>query len=182
MKAAGAAAAPGTLVGVVGNTNALVAASASGGKASVTAITRGSQMAAEAELAKAAGVDPSSVKSVIAWGSGVADVSHATVAGKWALKDGADPLPSVPAASTALAADAIVAHMKDWATGSDGKWVSMGVPAVGDFGMGEGVFYSVPCVCTPGEYKRIGGVTLTPAVAEAMEKERSALLAEKAGL
>jgi len=173
MKAAGAAAAPGALVGVVGISNAMAAAA--GSKASVTAITRGTQMAAEAELAKAAGVDPAAVKGVITWGSGVADISHATVSGKWALKDGADPLPSV-APSDTMAADAIVAHMKDWAMGSDGKWVSMGVPAVGDYGMGEGFFFSVPCVCSPGEYKRVGGVTLTPAVAEVMEKERAALL------
>lgn len=33
--------------------------------------------------------------------------------------------------------------------------------------------------CVQGDYKRVGGVTLTPAVAEAMEKDRLALLAEK---
>ena len=69
-------------------------------------------------------------------------------------------------------------HMKDWALGSEDKWVSMGVPAVGDYGMGTGFFYSVPVTCTPGSYKRVGGVTLTPAVATAMEADRVALLAE----
>jgi len=179
MKAAGAAIGADTLAGVVGLTNALAASTASGGKGSVTAITRPAQMAAEGELAAAAGVDPASVKHVIAWGTGIADVSHSIVGGKWGFKDGGNPLPAVSDPSSAVSADAVVAHMRDWATGSDGKWVSMGVPAVGDYGMGSGLFYSVPVVCTPGEYKRVGGVTLTPAVAEAMEKDRLALLAEK---
>ena len=51
----------------------------------------------------------------------------------------------------------------------------MGVPAVGDYGMGEGFFYSVPCVCVPGEYKRVGGVTMTAEVAAACEAERAKL-------
>jgi malate dehydrogenase len=172
MKAAGAAIGADALVGVVGVTNAMVASSA--GKGSVTAITRPAQAAAESAIASATGADPASVKQVIAWGTGVADTSHAMVGGKWFKGE-------VPASepSTAVAADAIVAHMKDWALGSDGKWVSMGVPAVGDYGMGSGFFYSVPVVCTPGEFKRVGGVTLTPAVAEVMEKDRLALLAEK---
>jgi len=138
-------------------------------------------MAAASALAAAAGVAPTDVSNVIAWGNGVADISHAQVGGKWALKETSmEALPAAASASAEATADAVVAHMNDWALGSDGKWVSMGVPAVGDYGMGEGIFYSVPVVCTPGEYKRVGGVTLSPAVAEAMEAERTALFSEKA--
>ena len=77
--------------------------------------------------------------------------------------------------STGIEADGIVAHMKDWALGSGNKWVSMGVPAVNDYGMGTGFFYSVPVVTTPGSYKRVGGISLTPEVAMAMETSRAAL-------
>ena len=56
----------------------------------------------------------------------------------------------------------------------------MGVPAVGDYGMGEGFFFSVPVVCEPGEYKRVGGVTMTPEVAAVLESSRTALAAEAA--
>lgn len=174
MKAVGAAAGAETLVAVMGNANAAAVAASS--KASVTAITRAVEMAAAKGLADAAGVPPTEVENVIAWGTGVADVSHATVAGKWALKVVDSPLPAVESPKAAAAADAVVAHMKDWALGSGGKWVSMGVPAVGDYGMGEGLFYSVPVVCTPGAYKRVGGVSLTPEVADVMEKERQAIL------
>jgi len=64
--------------------------------------------------------------------------------------------------------------------GSEGKWVSMGVPATGSYGTGAGLFYSVPVVCTPGKYKRVGSVSLTPEVAEVREESRLALVAEKA--
>jgi malate dehydrogenase len=121
-------------------------------------------------------------EQVISWGDGIADISHATVGGKWALKVSDAALPEVGEPSVATAADAAVMHIKDWALGSDGKWVSMGVPAVGDYGMGEGFFYSVPVVCTPGDYKRVGGVTMTAEVAGALEASRSALAADAAKL
>jgi len=142
------------------------------GKAALTG-----SLAAEVELASTAGVSLGAVSNVISWGDGIADISHATVGGKWALgKGGAtSPLPSICEMSAGLQADAAVMHMRDWALGSDGAWVSMGVPAVGDYGMGSGLFFSVPVVCTPGEYKRIGGVTLTPEVASALESSRVAL-------
>ena len=112
---------------------------------------------------------------------GIADVSHAKVAGKWALKEGGAALPAVdPTAS--VEADAIVAHMKAWATGSGGKWVSMGVPAVGDYGLGEGLFFSVPVTCEAGSYKRIGGVSMSPEVASTLEASRTALAGEAASL
>lgn len=172
--ALGKAAPAGSLVAAAGCAAAKAAAA---GPASVTAITRAPQLAAEVELASSAGVSLSAVSNVISWGDGIADISHATVGGKWALgKGGAtSPLPSIGDMSAGLQADAAVMHMRDWALGSDGAWVSMGVPAVGDYGMGTGFFFSVPVVCTPGEYKRIGGVTLTPEVASALESSRLAL-------
>lgn len=117
---------------------------------------------------------------VISWADGTVDISHATVAGKWALKDGAAPMPAVGDISEGIEADAAVSHMKNLALGSEGAWVSMGVPAVGDYGMGSGFYYSVPVVCTPGAYKRVGGVTLTTDVAAALESGRVALTSSAA--
>ena len=177
---AAAGGASGVLVGVLGNTNALAAQKASGLPASqFSSITRHAQMAGEQALSKAAGSEK--VSNVIAWGAGVADLSHAVVDGKWALKqEGVEALPATGEASPELVAEAAVAHMKDWALGSDGKWVSMGVPATGDYGLGEGIFYSVPVTCAPGEYKRVGGVTMAPEVAAVLESSRTALAAEAA--
>jgi len=171
--ALGKAAPKGALVAALGCAGA--SAAAKGSAASVTGITRGPQLAAEVQLAAAAGVSPSAVSHVISWGSGIVDISHATVAGKWALRTSKAALPEVGEISAAMQADAAVMHMKDWALGSGGEWASMGVPAVGDYGMGEGFYFSVPCTCTPGEYKRIGGVTMTPEVATALEADRVAV-------
>ncbi len=57
--------------------------------------------------------------------------------------------------------------------------VSMGVPAAGsDYGIDQGLYFSVPVVCYPdGEYRRIGGVSMTADVAAACEKSRVALAA-----
>lgn len=134
--------APSAVVSVIGNTNALVAA-AGAPNATVTAVTRHVQMDAEAQLSAKLGGKP---KNVIAWGSGIADVSHATVDGKWAL-DEVDQ--AIPATAADVTAEAVVAHVKDLACGSDGAWACMGVPAVGDFGTGTGIFYSVPTVTFP---------------------------------
>jgi len=161
---------------VLSEADAAAAKAAKATKASVTAITTPAAAAAAKALATSAGVPETEVSNVIAWGTGVADVSHATVGGKWALKLTDSALPAAAPLSAAATADAIIAHMKAWALGSGGEWVSMGVPAVGDYGMGEGFFYSVPVVCEPGAYKRVGGVTLTPEVATMMEKERQAIL------
>lgn len=178
MAALGKAASKGCLVGAAGCANA--AKAAKGSSAVVTAITSAPALAASVELATAAGVSPSAVEHVISWADGTVDISHATVAGKWALKDGAAPMPAVGDISEGIEADAAVSHMKNLALGSEGAWVSMGVPAVGDYGMGSGFYYSVPVVCTPGAYKRVGGVTLTTDVAAALESGRVALTSSAA--
>ncbi len=173
------AASAGVLVAVLGNTNAMAAAKASGlPEGRVTAIIP-EQMAGTYALAKQAGALRYDVENVVAWGNGVIDFSHATVNGKWALSAVPDAAVPTGAPSDAHVGHAIVNHMNAWANGTD-KWVSMGVPAVDDFGMGTGFFYSVPCVCYPGEYKRVGGVSLTPAVADAMEASRKQILGEVA--
>ena len=55
------------------------------------------------------------------------------------------------ASSAASAASAIVDHMRDWACGSRGHWVSMGVPTDGaTYGVAAGLFFSMPCIwCAP---------------------------------
>jgi malate dehydrogenase len=176
---------PDVKVAVVGNTNAQVAWQASKIKGKhFSAVTKHVQMLAEKSLAASAGVDVADVSNVIAWGSGIADVSHAIVGGKWALSAGAEPLPAVGEADESIIADAIVGTVKAWVGGTKGDaWVCMGVPAAGDYGTGSGIFFSVPVFCSDGEYFRVGGVHMTAAVAEKLEADRLALLGEakKAG-
>jgi len=166
----------GGLVAVSGCANAAIVA-ANAPTASVTAITRITQASAETQLAAKTGMPVESISRVSIWGEDAIDLSSATLGGKWALDVVGDWTPDASAPDAAVAADAIVSHMKDWALGSGGKWSSMGVPATGDYGLGSGFFYSVPVTCVPGEYKRVGGIPISPALATSMEAQRVALSA-----
>lgn len=55
----------------------------------------------------------------------------------------------------------------------------MGVLANGAYGTGEDIVYSVPTVCYPGQYRRIGGISIDPFSAEQMEKTRKELVEER---
>ena len=57
------------------------------------------------------------------------------------------------ASSAASAASSAVDHMRDWAKGSDGQWVSMAIPSDGSYGIKPGVVYSYPVVTKGGQYE-----------------------------
>ena len=66
---------------------------------------------------------------------------------------------SVVAAS---AANAAIDHMRDWALGTNGKWVTMGIPSGGEYGIPKDVMFGYPVTCEGGEYKIVQGPTSTP--------------------
>jgi len=51
--------------------------------------------------------------------------------------------------------------MRDWALGSNGKWVSMGVPSDGSYGIKEGIVYGYPCICKNGSYEIVQGLDVS---------------------
>ncbi len=51
--------------------------------------------------------------------------------------------------------------MRDWALGSDGKRVSMGVVSDGSYGIAEGLMYSFPCICANGDYEIVQGLEIS---------------------
>ncbi|MDR2316487.1 MAG: malate dehydrogenase [Pseudomonas sp.] len=55
----------------------------------------------------------------------------------------------VAAASTAIS---IVDQIRDWVLGSDGKWVTMGVPSDGSYGIPKDVIFGFPVTTQKGEY------------------------------
>ena len=59
------------------------------------------------------------------------------------------------AASAANAANAAIEHIRDWVLGSNGRWVTMGVPSDGAYGIPEGLIFGLPVVCENGEYRVI---------------------------
>src|SRR5208283_3494565 len=57
------------------------------------------------------------------------------------------------ASSAASAANAAIDHVRDWVAGTDGGWVSMGVPSDGSYGVPEGLISGFPCTCASGGYR-----------------------------
>jgi len=63
--------------------------------------------------------------------------------------------------SAASAANAALAHVRDWFLGTPaGTWVSMGVPSDGSYGVPKGIIYSFPCTCSNGQYQIVQGLKL----------------------
>ncbi len=54
--------------------------------------------------------------------------------------------------SAGSAANAAINHMRDWILGTNGKWVTMGVPSDGSYGIPEGTMFGFPVTCADGQY------------------------------
>ena len=54
--------------------------------------------------------------------------------------------------SAASAANAIIDQIHDWVIGSNGEWVTMGVPSDGSYGIPEEIVFGFPMTCENGEY------------------------------
>jgi malate dehydrogenase len=64
------------------------------------------------------------------------------------------------ASSAASAASAAIDHVRDWVSGSDGGWVSMGVRTDGSYGIPEGLISGFPCTCANGEWSIVEGLDI----------------------
>ena len=84
--------------------------------------------------------------------------------------------------SAASAANAAIDHVRDWVLGSDGKWVTMGVPSDGSYGIPEGVIYGVPVTTANGEYTRITDLSIDAFSRQRMDKTLAELEEERAGV
>src|SRR3546814_349345 len=84
--------------------------------------------------------------------------------------------------SAASAANAAIDHIHDGVLGSNGKWVTMGVPSDGSYGIPEGVMYGVPVTTKDGEYTRVEGLEIDDFSRAAMDKTLAELEEERAGV
>ena len=75
-------------------------------------------------------------------------------------KRGAAIIEARGASSAASAANAAIDHVYDWVSGTDGGWVSMGVPSDGSYGIPEGLICGFPCTCAGGEWSIVEGLDL----------------------
>ena len=79
--------------------------------------------------------------------------------------------------SAASAANAAIDHMRDWALGTNGQWVTMGIASDGQYGIPKDVMFGFPVTCAGGEYKLVEGLAI-----DAFSQERiNVTLAELQG-
>jgi len=194
------------VVGNPANTNALIAASNAPDieRRNFTAMMRLDHNRALAQLADKTGKRTTAIRRMTVWGNHSAtqypDIAHCTVGGKPAksLVDvpwyrdvfiptiqqrGAAVIKARGSSSAASAASAAIDHMRDWARGTpDGDWVSMGVPADGSYGIGEGVIYSYPVTCKDGRFTVVQGLAIDDFSRERMDATHRELLEEREGV
>jgi malate dehydrogenase len=66
--------------------------------------------------------------------------------------------------------------------GSNGKWVTMGVPSDGSYGIPEGIIYGVPVTTADGKYQRVAGLEIDAFSRQKMDATLNELLEERDGI
>lgn len=190
------------VVGNPANTNALIAYRNAPdlNPGQFTAMTRLDHNRAMAQLANKTGKHSTDVESMIIWGNHSAtqypDIHHCTVAGAaatglvdqdWITGDfiptvqqrGAAIIKARGLSSAASAANAAIEHMRDWALGTNGKIVSMGIYSDGSYGVTEGLIYSFPVTCANGEYSIVQDLDINAFSQDLMDKSEIELSEER---
>lgn len=172
------------VVGNPANTNAAILAQNAPDfpRENINAMLRLDHNRALSQLAAKAGIEVASIQKMAVWGNHsptmFADWRFATAGGKslpelindeaWyrdtfiptVAKRGTAIIEARGASSAASAANAAIDHMHDWFQGSNGDWVSMGLPSDGSYGIPEGVYAGVPAICANGSYERVTGLPI----------------------
>lgn len=193
------------VVGNPANTNALIAYRNAPDlqPGQFTAMMRLDHNRAIAQLANKTGKHNTDVDSMIIWGNHSAtqypDINHATVAGSkatdlvdeaWTLEEfiptvqqrGAAIIKARGLSSAASAANAAIEHIRDWALGTSGKIVSMGIHSDGSYGVEKGLIYSFPVVCAGGNYEIVQGLEISEVSQTLMDKSEAELKEERDGV
>ena len=194
------------VVGNPANTNAYIAMKSAKDlpAKNFTAMLRLDHNRALNQLASRAEVAVGDIQKLIVWGNHsptmYPDYRFATVDGQ-SLKDkindavwnrdtfipqvgkrGAAIIEARGLSSAASAANAAIDHVRDWLLGSGDKWVTMGVPSDGSYGIPEGMMYGVPVTTDNGEYRRVEGLEIDAFSRAAMDKTLAELEEERAGV
>jgi malate dehydrogenase len=84
--------------------------------------------------------------------------------------------------SAASAANAAIDHMRDWALGTNGDWVTMGVPSNGEYGIPKDVMFGFPVTTANGDYKIVEGLAIDAFSQECINKTLAELQGEQDGV
>ena len=165
------------VVGNPANTNAYIAMKSAPDlpAKNFTAMLRLDHNRALTQVAKKTGKAVKDIKKLIVWGNHsptmYPDYRFATINGEsvkemindqdWNAntflptvgKRGAAIIEARGLSSAASAANAAIDHMRDWALGSNGEWVTMGIPSDGSYGIPKGTMFGFPVTTENGEYQ-----------------------------
>ena len=84
--------------------------------------------------------------------------------------------------SAASAANAAIDHVRDWVLGTNGKWVTMGIPSGGDYEIPAEIIYGFPVTCANGEYTLVQGLEIDAFSRERMNFTLNELTEEQDGV
>ena len=194
------------VVGNPANTNAYIAMKSAPKlpAKNFTAMLRLDHNRAASQLAAKTGKAVGDIEKLAVWGNHsptmYADYRFATVGGQ-SLKDmvndqawnrdvflptvgkrGAAIIAARGLSSAASAANAAIDHMRDWALGTNGRWVTMGVASNGEYGIPKEVIFGYPVTCEGGEYKIVAGLPIDEFSQECIDKTLAELQGEQDGV
>ncbi len=172
------------VVGNPANTNAYIAMKSAPDlpKQNFTAMLRLDHNRALSQLASKINKPSSTIEKLVVWGNHsptmYPDYRFATAEGQnvkqlinddaWnrdifiptVSKRGAAIIEARGLSSAASAASAAIDHVRDWISGSQGKWVTMGIPSDGSYGIPEDVIYGLPVITENGSYQLVTGLEI----------------------
>ncbi len=194
------------VVGNPANTNAYIAMKSAPSlpRENFTAMLRLDHNRAASQIAAKTGGKVGEIEKLTVWGNHsptmYADYRFATIGGK-AVKDlindqvwnetvflptvgkrGAAIIEARGLSSAASAANAAIDHMRDWALGSNGKWVTMGVPSNGEYGIPKDVMFGFPVTTEGGKYKIVEGLAIDEFSQKCIDKTLAELVGEQDGV
>jgi malate dehydrogenase len=194
------------VVGNPANTNAYIAMKSAPSlpRECFTAMLRLDHNRALSQLATRTGKPVSSIEKMVVWGNHsptmYPDLRFASVAGQPAQalvndeawyrdtyiptvgKRGAAIIDARGLSSAASAANAAIDHIRDWVLGTNGKWVTMGVPSNGDYGIPADIMYGFPVTCANGKYELVKGLEIDAFSRGKMDNTLKELLEERDGV
>ena len=194
------------VVGNPANTNAYIAMKSAPDlpRKNFTAMLRLDHNRAASQIAAKTGKPVAAIEKLTVWGNHsptmYADYRFATIEGKsvkslvndevWNKdtflptvgKRGAAIIAARGVSSAASAANAAIDHMRDWALGSQGKWVTMGIASDGQYGIPKDVMFGFPVTTDKGEWKLVEGLEIDAFSKERIDITLKELLEEQEGV
>jgi malate dehydrogenase len=172
------------VVGNPANTNAWIAMRSAPDlpRRNFTAMLRLDHNRAASQIAAKTGKPVAAIEKLAVWGNHsptmYADYRFATIDGQpvkaminddaWNRgtflptvgKRGAAIIEARGLSSAASAANAAIDHIRDWALGTNGRWVTMGIASDGQYGIPKDTMFGFPVTTANGDYQVVEGLAI----------------------